>query len=483
MKKESTNKTLYEALILFLMALVAYGYFSSERDPNINSRLALIKAVVEEGRFEIDSFHNTELYTNDKAYFNGHYYSDKAVGTAVLGALAYYPLRWLYYQAGLILTPRLFREWITFLVVSLPTALIAPLLYMLIKHITASKTKSLIISLSIALGTPLFKYGTALYGHALAAVLYFSAFSIWYHARRRGSISVSLAFTSAFLLGFTVLAEFPTLVLVLLVSPYILFALHQSRQLTDWKIFAAMAAGFLLPLCFQFYYNGSVFGGVFNTGYSHEYDPGFRAAHGTGFMGIGLPDLRVFYYLTFQPSLGIFWQSPIFFLALIGCFFMMKHRVYRAELCFATGLLVVYPLFFSGYFDWQGGVVFSPRHLIPILPFLALPLAFLPEKYSIPIWLSGAVSVFQNLVMAASGTHGLYEYIHSLIQDAHIVGGKGMLFYEVCLPNLINGFLTNNRGIQFFGLQGPSSLLPLLMVESVLLIIFWRLTKIGRRVP
>ena len=128
LNKSLSRNILHEAILIFLMVVIGYGYFSSERDSNINSRLALVKAIVDEGRFEIDSYHNSELYTTDKSYFNGHYYSDKAIGTAVLGAIAYYPVRWIYVHAGIRLTPRLFREWLTFLAVSLPTALIAPFL-------------------------------------------------------------------------------------------------------------------------------------------------------------------------------------------------------------------------------------------------------------------------------------------------------------------------------------------------------------------
>ena len=49
--------TVCEAILVFVMVLIAYGYFSTERDANINSRLALVKAFVDEGRFEIDSYH------------------------------------------------------------------------------------------------------------------------------------------------------------------------------------------------------------------------------------------------------------------------------------------------------------------------------------------------------------------------------------------------------------------------------------------
>ncbi len=477
LKNLLSEKILYEALLIFLMVVIGYGYFSTERDVNINSRLALVKAFVDEGRLEIDSYYSAELYTNDMAVYNDHYYSDKAIGTGVLGILAYYPVRWIYVHEGINLTPRLFREWLTFLAISLPAALIAPFLYILLKQITSNIIKSLLITLASSFGTPLYKYSTAFYGHSLAAVLYFFAFLIWFYAKRDRSISLPLTFVSSFFLGFIVITEYPTVVLAFLLSLYILYTLYQLQQLSNWKMYAIMALGFGIPICVLFYYNYSIYGTLFTTTYSHEYLQIWKTAHSNNFMGIGFPNLKVFFYETFHPSLGIFWQSPVLLLAVIGWLFMAKKEEYRAEFFFSIVVIILYILFFSGYFDWFGGVAFTPRHLIPIMPLFALPLAFLPQKFSIPLLITGLISLFQNFLMAASGFEGLYEYRFALINGIDIVGNKGMVFYEVVLPNIINGNLTNNRGIQLLHLQGPLSLLPLLFLEFGLLVIFFILSQ------
>jgi hypothetical protein len=477
MKKLLAGKTFYEALLVFIMVVVGYGYFSTERDVNINSRLSLVKAFVDEGRFEIDSYHGAELYTNDMAYYNGHYYSDKAIGAGVLGILAYYPVRWIYVHEGVRLTPRLFREWTTFLAISLVAALIAPFLYVLLKRITASAARSLFITLVICLGTPLYKYSTAFYGHSLAAAFYFLAFLIWFYARRNKSVSLPLTFLSAFFLGFMVITEYPTLVLAVLLALYILFTLYQCGQLSNWKVYVLMAVGAGIPLCVLFYYNYNIYGTIFTTAYSHEYLQMWREAHSKNFMGIGLPNPTVFFYETFHPSVGIFWQSPILLLSVVGWFFMAKRREYRAELIFSAGAVFLYILLFSGYFEWFGGVAFTPRHLIPVMPLFALPLAFLPQSFSIPLWVTGTISFFQNILMSASGFEGLYEYRFALFKGAYIVGKQGMVFYEVVLPNIINNHLTNNRGIQLLHLNGVVSLLPLLVLEIGFLIIYFVLTR------
>lgn len=465
MKKPTIHAALREALFVFLMVLTAYGYFSSERDVNINSRLALVKAFVDEGRLEIDSYHNTELYTVDKAYFNGHYYSDKAIGASMLGVAAYYPVRWAYYQIGVRLTPRLFREWITFLAVSLPAAFLAPFLYVLAGQLGVGRFKALLIALGISLGTPLYKYSTAFYGHTLAAVLYFIAFLIWFYARRKGSVSLSMAFASAVLLGFMVITEYPTVLLLVLLAFYILYTLGQTRQILDWKIYIVLALGFVVSVSPQLLYNYSIYGSPFTTGYSYESNPEFQAAHAANIMGIGLPDLRIFFYQTLHPSLGVVWQSPLLILAAGGWFFMAQKKEYRAELFLSILAVILFTLLISGYYMWWGGVALAPRHIIPILPLFALPLLFLPDRFWLALWISSLISIFQNFLMAASGYTGLYEYFETLISGNHIKEYTGMLIYKVCLPNVLAGDLMSNRGQTLFNLQGAASLMPLLVLE------------------
>jgi hypothetical protein len=475
MKKVHSWNTIREAVLVFLMVLIAYGYFSTERDVNINSRLALVKAFVDEGRFEIDSYHRAELYTVDKSYFNGHYYSDKAVGTATLGIIAYYPVRYIYYIEGITLTPRLFREWLTFLAISLPTALLTPFLYTFIKDITSKTYLAFMITMALMLGTPLFKFATSFYGHSLTAAFYFSSFLIWFYAKRQGSVSLPLAFLSAFLLGFIIIVEYPTVILVCILLLYILFTLYNLKQLTNWHIYAVMAVGGILPISLQLYYNYSVFGSPFTTGYSHEATEIFKEAHASNFMGIGLPDPLGFFYQTFHPSVGIFWLSPILFAALLGYFFMAKRQEYRAEMIFSLSAIIVYILFFSGYYAWWGGYTFAPRHIIPILPLFVLPLMFVPEKFSFLLWTTALISVGQGLIMAASGFNGLPEYYESMLAGRHIVVNKVMLVYNICLSNVLNNDLMNNRGRQLLKLRGASSLVPLVVLELGLTILFFKL--------
>ena len=82
MKAASTNPLVSAARFLILaVVFVSYAYFYQGGGWNQNSRFDLVRAMVERGTLRIDAYHEN---TQDKAYYQGHYYSDKAPGVALL---------------------------------------------------------------------------------------------------------------------------------------------------------------------------------------------------------------------------------------------------------------------------------------------------------------------------------------------------------------------------------------------------------------
>lgn len=89
------NQTKLEA-VLFLLLLLCYMYVLPRwADPNQNSRLDMVVAVVEDGTFQIDKYVDNKYvgHTVDYAKIGGHYYSDKAPGAAFLGIPVYAVLK------------------------------------------------------------------------------------------------------------------------------------------------------------------------------------------------------------------------------------------------------------------------------------------------------------------------------------------------------------------------------------------------------
>ena len=94
MKARSTGRRLGEKWIqvgLFLLLSLCYTYTLPRwADPNQNSRLDMVVAVVEDGTFQIDEYVEN---TVDYAKVGEHYYGDEAPGVAFLGIPVYVVLK------------------------------------------------------------------------------------------------------------------------------------------------------------------------------------------------------------------------------------------------------------------------------------------------------------------------------------------------------------------------------------------------------
>ena len=73
-------------LLLVALLLFCYGFFQQVPAWNEYSRYDLVRALVDQGTTRIDSYQDN---TGDKAFFQGHWYSDKAPGSALLGGPVY----------------------------------------------------------------------------------------------------------------------------------------------------------------------------------------------------------------------------------------------------------------------------------------------------------------------------------------------------------------------------------------------------------
>jgi hypothetical protein len=69
------------AVVLGVTLFLSYAYFYPAGGWNQNSRFALIRAVLERGTLKIDAY---QLHTGDRAFWRGHYYTDKAPGASLL---------------------------------------------------------------------------------------------------------------------------------------------------------------------------------------------------------------------------------------------------------------------------------------------------------------------------------------------------------------------------------------------------------------
>lgn len=471
---------LLELALVFIMALVAYGYFSTKADWNTSSRLSLVKAVVEQNRFEIDSYQGGDLFTKDAAKFLGHYYTDKAIGASLVGISFYLPLYTISKIFGSQIPIQVFKELITFLAISLLCAFLAPLLYSFVKKISMNSRFALLVTCGICFGTGLYTYSTFYYAHSLVALFLFVIFFIWFNIKDEEKISPLKIIISGYLMGYAVITEYPTILIVFGLGLYVLYVLWKKLRLFDLKVYARLLIGFAVPAVVAMLYNYAVFHNPFKTGYGYEMLPVFNEAQHSGLMGIGLPDLNVLFYMTFHPTMGVFWQSPFLLFAFIGWFRMWKDNRYRPEALLSFGIIFGYFLIMSGYYQWWGGAAFTPRGLLPVFPFWGIPLAFLVKKWEkYPMLILVFISIIQVLIVTATKVNNDLYAIMINMQNISInsMFQQPSTIYNGYLPTFLKQGFTPNRGREFLHLTGFSSLLPLLLIELSLLVIFFIISK------
>ncbi len=484
-KQEHVNQS-----FIFLVLLLCYTYtFPRWADPNQNSRLNMIVAVVDDGTFQIDKYVQN---TVDYAKVGEHYYSDKAPGAAFLAMPFYAGLKVVLNLPVLdALVTRLsnsesfqstlraegsgiYKEKVrfalaqvvlTFFVAAIPTAILGVLLYSLLAVFAVPVWSRLITVLIYGLLTPAFAYAGAFYGHQLSAVLLFGAFYLAF--TRREYLPVGALLAIGLLLGYSVVTEYPTAVMVVILFLYTFYVLvKQGRWLQiGWTMFSGVIVGGLWMV-----YNNTIFGGPLNLGYS--YSELWVNQHHTGFMSLTLPYPAAMWGITFGVFRGLFFLSPILLLAFPGFWLWWQSGQYRAEFLVAILSSLTIFLFNASSSMWWGGFAIGPRYLLPMLPFFALPLPLLFIKWGDRLWLKVLTGVLSGWSLVA--LWGL-----TLAEQAFPADTIPFPLLDYALPNWLAGNIARNIGT-VLGLRGASSLIPLLVLLVLAGVSWWQLLRLAQ---
>jgi hypothetical protein len=449
-----------DSWFIFILLAFVYGYFYQDAGWNGNTRIALSLAVVREGRLTIDTYHadqNAGLYTGDSSFYEGHFYTDKAIGSSIIGILAYLPIYFFERFLGVRPDMTVIKHLITFLGLALPSAFCGSLMYLVCEYISHSRIRAYVVTLAVALGTWIFPFSIVFFGHQLAGTALFLSFFLIFRLKiNAATIRPVQVWGIGLALGCAVITEFPTAIVVFILVCYFFFVLWKIRQLKFSFAILFPVLGALIPLGIMALYNQTVFHHPLQTGYEYVTFQPFQKGMSQGLLGIGRPSLRVLFFQTFHPTVGLFWMSPVLLMTFVGAFFMVRSKVYIPELLLvslaALGMLVMN----SGYYMWWGGNSFAPRHVIPMLPFLCLPLIFVPRRLFPVVILLTLVSVVQMFFPTASDI---------LAPDSNLENLKKLKIFEFSmlysyeLPHLLDGGFCWNLG-QLVGLKNWPSLIP-----------------------
>lgn len=448
------------ALILFLLLFFTYAYIyqGRMRGSSHNSRQYLLTAIVDDHSFIIDKYHKN---SSDKAFYNGHFYSEKAPGVTVLALLPFYLSTRFFEILGWNIHTEIIsimRSWFaTVFSVGIVTALGGPILWLLLLRFVDAGS-AFVVTLVIFLGSAPFTYATMLQSHGIVISLtLYAMLLIEIRASCKGDYSflrlkisqkkfleVAVGICSGFIVASEFSASVVSLALVLLLAQY------------GWKsLIRAMLAGIAIALIVPGY-QWIIYGSPFTL--SYRFSVNYNLHHIHGFYGLQFPpDLYKFWLFLFSPYKGLFFWTPFFILFFFGIFDLYRRSKVFSLLTIA--IVIIQILLISGWIG-EGGFYLGPRYLACIIPFLAIPCAYGYNRVPHLGRILGAVSIiFTGLATSISG---------------RIYPSVSFPLVQYYLPRILQNHIeTMNLG-QVFGLHGLGSLLPLAIVLIMGIVFIWK---------
>ncbi|MBI4346480.1 MAG: hypothetical protein HY553_06470 [Elusimicrobia bacterium] len=335
---------------------------------NTVSRFLAVGSLVDRGTLHIDRDHER---TVDKSFFGGHYYSNKGIGTLVVGAPAYWALRKTLLPRieglpePLLLYEEHARYLLRLLTTTLAFAVLAVLMFRLLAD-WASPRGAFWATLAYGLGSIASLHATLFSGHQLTAFWLFAAFFLLRRSRgAAGALGAGLA------AGLAVLTEFPAVFPALALAGYAVASPRRGAPARAAFLAGAAACAALLGA-----YNRACFGSAFTLSYEVLGNPTFRDYTARGVLGFTAPSPAALAALLASPARGLGFIMPVFLYALPGLAAMRRLPGARVEAAGIAATFAGMAVLFSGYAGWHGGWTYGPRYLVLLLPFLAVPLAW-----------------------------------------------------------------------------------------------------------
>jgi hypothetical protein len=467
---------------VFAILVASYAFFWHSRDWNTASRLMLTYAIVDRGTVAITGL---DKQTNDKALFQGQYYSDKPPGFSVLATLPYALVRCVFRLPAHPLERDALDYWaadywVTLGTSGMLTAATAVLLVLGARELGCRSLRAALVGLAYGLATPAYIYATLAYGHQAAAfALVSSFFLLWKQkrARRRESFRVLLA---GFLAAYAAVIELQVGPVSAILGLYLL-----ARCVTGYRRADALglfAVGAAVPTLVLLAYNQLAFGSPWDMGYFHHATDIFAKVHNrTNPLGLKFPEKlwETLGALLWGRYRGLLFYAPILILAVPGWALLLFRRAWSVAIVsfLAVVAVVLVNLFYP---EWTGGWSTGPRLLVPMLPFAMLPVGALLAGNS----RFARVASFAALVLALAGGVEMLMFQGAgarMPADLHdpffevvwpIWKGEGPVrcrnLVSVCAPAAISRLGFTAQAVQF---------LPLVLVQGIAIVGLWRFAR------
>ena len=370
--------------LMFVALLVPFAYFNHSEGWNQGARIAELHAIVMQGRLEIDAYHQI---TGDKAFIDGHYYSEKAPAIVVAALPAFAITAAAQRAAGVDpSSPTAWRlsEWVaTVASVGLLAALGGTAFFLTLAG-SVGVPVALISTLAVFLGTIAFPYATAMFAHA--GTIGLLCLALWALLDRPSAGRDYLAGAFA---GFAVASEYPA---VLPFAALLAFAAYEDRG-RAWRFALGAIPAAVLILA----NNHAIGGSPFRASYGSN--PAFPQITAANAFGFTLPNPDAAWRLLWGEYRGLFFWCPGLLMAVPGMVALWRrHTALAVVVASVVAMILLQVSSFSG---WAGGNAVGPRYLAPAIPFIGLAAAHGIRRW--PVIGSGlaAASIALTLLVTA----------------------------------------------------------------------------------
>ncbi len=448
---------------LALLLFSVYGSFYASLGHNETAHLDLARALAEDSSLAVDRYRYNSA---DLVVHEGRTFSNKVPGTALLALPALVAARAL--VQGLPLEPAAGWDLVAYLTILGSVVLLSTLgalaSFELACRVTGDRRAALGAVLCLWLATPLLAFSTMLFGHALAAALV--ALGGARLLDREAAPSFGRDLLAGVSLGLAVSTEYPALLLAL---PLVALGVANRARRAP-----ALVLGLLLGVLPLLVYQRLAFGDALFPAYQAYVAQGSRAnyaAHARGLLGVHWPGfggfLETLSEITIRPSRGLLRLCPVLLLALPGLLLLLRSGRRSEGVTIAVAGLALVSMnacYGDSIVYWGGGASLGPRHLIPLLPLLALPLAKAAQRFPRSLLALGCVSAFAVLLGTAIEPRLPYEHAHPLRDFLlpRYLRGEFALHQAVLFTPGVPGEARLLGGL--LGLPGPWQLVPLALV-------------------
>lgn len=357
---------------------------------NQGSHFALVRALAD-GSPRIDDYRN---YSGDESFYRGHFYSNKAPGLAFASLPAYAALKAAHLPHGVH-------------VLSLWSVLLPAAILLLLVALSAERIEpglGTATAATLGLATLVLPFTGLFFAHVLSALLGFAAFALLWR-EREGPPRLALLAAAGLLAGLAVTTEYPLALAGLVLG---LYAIARPSPFRRALAYAGGVAAGLAPLLA---FNWWAFRSLTHLSYADVTSEHGTAAeratsaqeHGPDFFGLSAPRPRVALELLLSAR-GLLVLAPVLAAGAAGALLLYR-RGRRAEALVIGAVAAAFVLYNAGFWGPFGGWAPGPRYLLPVLPFLAVPLALAWRRAPVA---TGALAAGSAAIMlAATATNPL----------------------------------------------------------------------------